>query len=61
MTTNICVEITARHAGQRDYRVHVPADACAEFEQARHDHALTTIGFTFGWVTSVDEVLAAWA
>lgn len=61
VTTNICVETTARDAGQRDYRVHVPADACAEFEQARHDHALTTIGFTFGWVTSVDEVLAAWA
>lgn len=60
VTTNICVETTARDAGQRDYRVHVVADACAEFEQARHDHALTTIGFTFGWVTSVDEVLAAW-
>ena len=61
VTTNICVETTARDAGQRDYRVHVPADACAEFEQARHDHALTTIGFTFGWVTSVDDMLAAWS
>ena len=61
VTTNICVETTARDAGQRDYRVHVPADACAEFEEVRHDHALTTIGFTFGWVTSVDDVLAAWS
>ncbi|MCD9198715.1 cysteine hydrolase family protein [Aeromicrobium wangtongii] len=60
VTTNICVETTARDAGQRDYRVHVVADACAEFEQARHDHALNTIGFTFGWVNTVDEVVQAW-
>ena len=61
VTTNICVETTARDAGQRDYRVHVPADACAEYDVARHDHALTTIGFTFGWVTSVEDVLAHWS
>lgn len=60
VTTNICVETTARDAGQRDYRVHVISDATAEFEQARHDHALTTIGFTFGWVNTVAEVLDAW-
>jgi ureidoacrylate peracid hydrolase len=60
VTTNICVETTARDAGQRDYRVHVISDATAEFEQARHDHALHTIGFTFGWVNRVDDVIASW-
>ena len=60
VTTNICVETTARDAGQRDFRVHVVSDATAEFEQARHDHALNTIALTFGWVNTVDEVLAAW-
>lgn len=60
VTTNICVETTARDAGQRDYRVHVASDATAEYEQARHDHALNTIGFTFGWVDTVDEILEAW-
>ncbi|MCL3819627.1 cysteine hydrolase family protein [Aeromicrobium wangtongii] len=60
VTTNICVETTARDAGQRDYRVHVISDACAEYEQARHEHALNTIGFTFGWVNTVDEVVQAW-
>lgn len=60
VTTNICVETTARDAGQRDYRVHVVSDATAEFEKARHDHALNTIAFTFGWVNTVDEVLAGW-
>ncbi len=61
VTTNICVETTARDAGQRDYRVHVVRDATAEFDPARHEHALTTIGFTFGWVDTLDEVLASWA
>jgi ureidoacrylate peracid hydrolase len=61
VTTNICVETTARDAGQRDYRVHVVSDATAEFEQARHEHALNTIGFTFGWVTTLDDVVAAWS
>ncbi|MCK5891442.1 MAG: cysteine hydrolase [Aeromicrobium sp.] len=60
VTTNICVESTVRDAGQRDYRTHVVADACAEFEASRHDHALNTMGFGFGWLTSVDEVVAAW-
>lgn len=61
VTTNICVETTARDAGQRDYRVHVVSDATAEFETARHEHALNTIGFTFGWVTTVDDVVSAWS
>ena len=60
VTTNICVETTARDAGQRDYQVHVVSDATAEFEKERHDHALNTIGFIFGWVNTMDEVLAGW-
>lgn len=60
VTTNVCVETTARDAGQRDYRVHVVSDASAEYEEARHDHALTTIGFIFGRVATVDEVLDSW-
>ena len=60
VTTNICVETTARDAGQRDYHVHVVSDATAEFEKERHDHALGTLGFMFGWVNTVDEVLEGW-
>lgn len=60
VTTNICVETTARDAGQRDYRTYVVGDATAEYEKARHDHALNTIAFTFGWVTTVDDVINAW-
>lgn len=61
VTTNICVESTARDAGQRDYRTYVVSDATAEYDPARHDHALTTIGFTFGWVTTIDDVLTGWS
>ncbi len=61
VTTNICIETTARDAGQRDYHVHVAADATAEFDPAKHEHALGTIGFAFGWVDSVDDVLGAWS
>jgi len=61
VTTNICVETTVRDAGQRDYHTYVVSDATAEFEKERHEHALNTMGFIFGWVTTVDDVLKAWA
>jgi ureidoacrylate peracid hydrolase len=60
VTTNMCVETTARDASQRDYRTVVVADASAEFDRTRHDAALFTIGFGFGWVADTAEVLKAW-
>lgn len=60
VTTNVCVESTARDAGQRDYHVHVVSDASAEWDDARHEHALGVIGFIFGWVNTVQEVLSGW-
>lgn len=61
VTTNMCVETTARDAGQRDYRVFVAGDACGELDRSRHEVALQTISFGFGWVTDVEGVAAAWA
>lgn len=58
VTTNMCVETTARDAGQRDYRTFVVGDACGELEQVRHDTALDTIGFGFGWVIGVNDAVA---
>ena len=60
VTTNVCVEGTARDAGQRDYHVHVVSDASAEWEDPKHQHALDVIGFIFGWVNTVNEVLEGW-
>ncbi len=59
VTTNMCVETTARDAGQRDYRTFVVGDACGELEAVRHDTALVTIGFGFGWVIGVDDAVSA--
>ncbi len=61
VTTNICVESTARDAGQRDFHVFTVSDATAEFEQSRHEHALNTLGFIFGWLATTDEVVEAWS
>jgi ureidoacrylate peracid hydrolase len=60
VTTSICVETTARDAGQRDYHAHVVSDATAEWEEVRHQNALDVLGFMFGWVNTTDEVLAGW-
>ena len=60
VTTNMCVETTARDASQRDYHVYVVSDATGELDRSRHDHALFTIGFGFGWVVNTNEVIAAW-
>lgn len=61
VTTNMCVETTARDASQRDYRTVVAADATGELDSARHDHALFTIGFGFGWVAPREEIMRAWS
>ena len=59
VTTSMCVESTARDAGQRDYRTFVVRDACGDFAQARNDASLDAIAFGLGRVISHNEALAA--
>ncbi len=61
VTTNICVETTARDASQRDYRTVVVSDATGEIAPERHQWALETLGTRFGWVVGHEEVLKGWA
>jgi ureidoacrylate peracid hydrolase len=61
VTTNMCVETTARDAMQRDYRTFVVGDATGELDPQRHEMALATLGFGFGRIVSVEDVLRAWA
>lgn len=61
VTTNICVETTARDAGQRDYRTFVVADATAEMEVDRHEGALKALALMFARVLSIEDVLKAWS
>ncbi len=60
VTTNICVETTARDASQRDYRTFVVSDAVGEVEQDRHDVALKSLGYLFARVMTVNEVFDSW-
>jgi ureidoacrylate peracid hydrolase len=61
VTTNMCVETTARDASARDYHTFVTGDACGELERNRHDVALQTLGFGFGAVTTTDEIIEQWS
>jgi len=60
VTTNICVESTARDAGQRDYGTYVVRDAVAEFTAERNHYALFAIDWSFGEVVTLDEIDASW-
>lgn len=61
VTTNMCVETTARDASQRDYRVFVVSDATGELDRARHDMSLATVGFGFGAVVPAEAVVTSWS
>ena len=61
VTTNICIETTARDAAQRNYRTYVPRDATAEVDPEKHDHALSTLEYAFCRVVGVDDVVMAWS
>lgn len=60
VTTNICVDSTARDASYRDYASIIAADATGELERDRHDITLRTLGFAFGWVVPRAEIIEAW-
>ncbi|NKB37514.1 MAG: isochorismatase family protein [Gammaproteobacteria bacterium] len=61
VTTNVCVETTARDASQRDYRTFIVGDACGEIAPERHEWALATLDTRFGKVVSTEDVLKAWS
>ncbi|SFH63724.1 cysteine hydrolase family protein [Albimonas pacifica] len=60
VTTNICVESTARDAGQRDYGTFVVSDAVAEFTKERNHYALFGIGWVFGTIATCADVAKGW-
>ncbi|HEY0188322.1 MAG TPA: isochorismatase family cysteine hydrolase [Cellulomonas sp.] len=60
VTTNICVESTARDAGQRDYGTFVVRDAVAELTPERHENALAAIDWYFGTTCAVADVAGSW-
>jgi ureidoacrylate peracid hydrolase len=60
VTSNVCVESTARDAYMLDYHVLVVADATASYNEEVHEATLTNIRRAFGTVVNRAEVGEAW-
>ena len=57
VSTNMCVETTAREAADRGYAVTLVEDACAATHQDLHEGTLRNFSRFFGKVRSTDEVV----
>ncbi|QRP45635.1 cysteine hydrolase family protein [Amycolatopsis sp. FDAARGOS 1241] len=60
VSTNVCVESTARHGYMLDYHIAFVGDCCAAFSQAEHEAALTNIDGYFGSVMPAEQLLETW-
>jgi len=60
LTTECCVDCTARDAFHLDYHIFIAADACAAYEPNLHEGALASLELNCAILTSTDEVVAAW-
>jgi ureidoacrylate peracid hydrolase len=61
VATSGCVESTIRDAFMLDYYVVIAADACGDFDDARHRATLNKMDLSFGYVVSVDDLSTEWA
>ena len=63
VTTNCCVESTAREAVMRDYRLVVASDCVAVKDHLKdlHDATLESLSLYFGLVRSSAEIMVAWS
>ncbi len=62
VTTEVCVQTTAREANDRGYEVLIPEDCCASYFPEFHRAALEMIkaqGAIVGWVSDADAVINA--
>lgn len=59
VSTNACVDTTARGAAENGFRTVVVSDACTATHADLHAAALTSFGRLFGAVMTTDELLAA--
>jgi ureidoacrylate peracid hydrolase len=60
VSTNVCVESTARDAFMRDYNMTFVSDCTAAYSQEDHDATLRTMARYFGTVVTAAEILAVW-
>jgi ureidoacrylate peracid hydrolase len=60
LTTECCVESTARHAFEKDYHVFIAADAVAAYERDLHDAALKALELNCAIPALSSDIIAAW-
>lgn len=60
VSTNVCVESTARDGFMRDYYVVLVADGTAAYSREEHDMTLRNIDRFFGEVVTIDGLRAIW-
>lgn len=60
LTTECCVDHTARDAFQLDYQVFIAGDACAAYEPDLHTAALKALDLGYGITVTADQVVGAW-
>lgn len=61
LTTNVCVQSTARDAWQHDYRTITVADCCAEIGEGSHAASLAWTARNFGMVRTSHDVATRWS
>ncbi|GHC67482.1 cysteine hydrolase family protein [Limoniibacter endophyticus] len=59
VTTSMCVESTVRDLGQRDFKTFVVQDACADFDEPRHESALVSMAFGFARLITMKDAQTA--
>ncbi|MBY0012277.1 cysteine hydrolase family protein [Paenibacillus typhae] len=60
VSTNVCVESTARDGFMRDYHIVLAEDACASYSRAAHEMTVENMKGYFGVVSSAAEVEENW-
>lgn len=60
LTTECCVDSTARDAFERDYHVFIAADAVAAYEKDLHDGALKALKLNCAMLASSADIAGAW-
>lgn len=60
VSTNVCVEATAREAFSNDYYVVLPSDACASWDRELHEASLASAGHRYATVCTAQGLLDSW-
>lgn len=60
VSTNACVEATAREAFSHDYYVVIPSDACASWDMRLHEATLATAAHRYAVVCATEELSGLW-